>query len=67
MILEISCEVRRRSTRFAKRETFTTAAESLDDVTALMARQFPGAWCVKPEVRVIDEHRKPGRPRKDAA
>lgn len=53
MILEISCEVRERGSRNPRRETFTTAAQSMDEVDRLIAARFPGKWCVRPEARVV--------------
>ena len=74
MILEITCEVRERHTRIPRHETFTVAGQ-LEDVADLIAARFPGKWCVRPKVRVIDapspafdelaEKRKQGRPRKN--
>lgn len=55
MILEITCEVRERHTRIPRHETFTVAAESLEDVEELIAKRFPGKWCVHPKARVIDD------------
>src|SRR3990167_2756028 len=54
MMLEITCEVRERHTRIPRNETFTVAAESLEDVEELIAKRFPGKWCVHPKARIID-------------